>query len=155
MVELVDTPDLGSGAERCGGSTPSWRTISFLSLTSFFDFPEMTVEDFLQRLQQQGDTVSFADTMAVIDGAYEFTSVAFCNGNVRNEAGQNNGSCKILAFAKRHQLNEQQTLNCFGDYYRVDVLENPDGDDHRNIREFMARGWNGVVFDADPLKEKS
>lgn len=28
VVELVDTPDLGSGAERCGGSTPSWRTIS-------------------------------------------------------------------------------------------------------------------------------
>nr|CAL16099.1 hypothetical protein ABO_0651 [Alcanivorax borkumensis SK2] len=28
MVELVDTPDLGSGAERCEGSSPSWRTIT-------------------------------------------------------------------------------------------------------------------------------
>ena len=26
MVELVDTLDLGSSAERCGGSTPSIRT---------------------------------------------------------------------------------------------------------------------------------
>ncbi len=26
MVELVDTLDLGSSAERCGGSTPSTRT---------------------------------------------------------------------------------------------------------------------------------
>ena len=26
MVELVDTPDLGSGAERCGGSSPPSRT---------------------------------------------------------------------------------------------------------------------------------
>jgi len=25
-VELVDTPDLGSGAERCGGSSPPSRT---------------------------------------------------------------------------------------------------------------------------------
>ena len=27
MVELVDTPDLGSGAERCGGSSPPSRTM--------------------------------------------------------------------------------------------------------------------------------
>ena len=26
VVELVDTPDLGSGAERCAGSSPSFRT---------------------------------------------------------------------------------------------------------------------------------
>ena len=26
VVELVDTPDLGSGAARCGGSSPSART---------------------------------------------------------------------------------------------------------------------------------
>ena len=28
MVELVDTPDLGSGAERCGGSSPPSRTMN-------------------------------------------------------------------------------------------------------------------------------
>lgn len=27
VVELVDTPDLGSGAARCGGSSPLVRTI--------------------------------------------------------------------------------------------------------------------------------
>ena len=27
VVELVDTPDLGSGAARCGGSSPLIRTI--------------------------------------------------------------------------------------------------------------------------------
>ena len=26
MAELVDAPDLGSGAERCGGSSPPFRT---------------------------------------------------------------------------------------------------------------------------------
>ena len=29
VVELVDTPDLGSGAERRGGSSPSIRTMIF------------------------------------------------------------------------------------------------------------------------------
>ena len=29
VVELVDTPDLGSGAERRGGSSPSIRTMLF------------------------------------------------------------------------------------------------------------------------------
>tara|TARA_A100000171_G_scaffold41560_1_gene42433 strand:- start:210 stop:341 length:132 start_codon:yes stop_codon:yes gene_type:complete len=27
VVELVDTPDLGSGGASCGGSSPSTRTI--------------------------------------------------------------------------------------------------------------------------------
>ena len=30
VVELVDTPDLGSGAARCGGSSPLVRTIYYL-----------------------------------------------------------------------------------------------------------------------------
>ncbi len=115
----------------------------------------MTLNEFLQRLSAQGDTISFTDTMAVIDAAYDFTPAAFRNGNVHNEAGQNNGSCKILAFARRHQLDKDQTLNCFGDYYRKDVLENPDGDDHQNIRQFMANGWSAVAFDAEPLSEKA
>lgn len=29
MVKLVDTPDLGSGAEMCGGSSPSTRNFIF------------------------------------------------------------------------------------------------------------------------------
>ena len=42
MAELVDAPDLGSGAERCGGSSPPFRTmgpqaincVSFVFLTA-------------------------------------------------------------------------------------------------------------------------
>ena len=33
MVELVDTPDLGSGAERCGGSSPPSRPMATLGIT--------------------------------------------------------------------------------------------------------------------------
>ena len=28
VAELADAPDLGSGTERCGGSSPPFRTIS-------------------------------------------------------------------------------------------------------------------------------
>ena len=39
VVKLVDTPDLGSGAARLGGSSPSTRTFFFeLLLTTRFDF---------------------------------------------------------------------------------------------------------------------
>ena len=36
MVKLVDTPDLGSGAARCVGSSPIIRTEKLLNLRSFF-----------------------------------------------------------------------------------------------------------------------
>ena len=32
------------------------------------------------------------------------------------------------------------------DYYRKDVLEDPDGDSHANIRAFMKGGWESVKF---------
>ena len=35
MVELADTPDLGSGAFRCGGSNPSIRTKNGLTAVFF------------------------------------------------------------------------------------------------------------------------
>jgi hypothetical protein len=43
MVELVDIPDLGSGAERHGGSSPSTRTYfqsppNRIGFEGFFDF---------------------------------------------------------------------------------------------------------------------
>jgi len=71
-----------------------------------------------------------------------------------NEAGQNSGSCKIFAFAQRHGLSQQQALACFGTYYRDDVLQNPNGTDHQNIRNFMDTGWPGIAFDGEPLHAK-
>ncbi|WP_188863865.1 HopJ type III effector protein, partial [Aliivibrio fischeri] len=46
------------------------------------------------------------------------------------------------------------TLACFGQYYRHDVLENPQGDDHQNIRNFMVTGWAGVQFKTQALQAK-
>jgi hypothetical protein len=111
----------------------------------------MNLEEFLTKINEEPERVSFSDTLDTIEGNYSFKPTAFKNGDTFNEAGQNNGSCKIFAFAKKHQLTAQQTLYCFGTYYRNDVLNNPDGDDHQNIRNFMKYGWEGVEFEDEAL----
>ncbi len=46
-------------------------------------------------------------------------------------AGQNNGSCKIFAFGLAQDLSPEQTLACFGQFYRNDVLGFPENTDHQ------------------------
>ena len=114
----------------------------------------MDLNTFLQKLKNTPDSIAFSDTMAVIKASYDFTPAAFKNGELMNEQGQNSGSCKLFAFAQLQGLSPQQTLACFGAYYRDDVLKNPAGTDHQNIRNFMKTGWAGIQFDSNPLKPK-
>jgi hypothetical protein len=114
----------------------------------------MNKDVFLKKLNDAPDTIAFADTVALIDAHYDFTPASFANGDLRNETGQNSGSCKLFAFGLLNRLSEQQMLACFGAYYRDDVLKNPDGTDHQNIRNFMKTGWAGVKFDSMPLRAK-
>ncbi len=112
------------------------------------------MKEFLQRLKSTPESIAFSDTIATIDAHYEFTPTAFKNGDLQNEAGQNNGSCKIFHFARINALTEEETLHCFGAYYREDVLKHPEGSDHKNIRNFMKTGWSGVAFHGDALSPK-
>jgi len=114
----------------------------------------MKLDTFLNKLNTAPDTVTFDETMAVIDATYDFTPTPFINGSLNNEAGQNNGSCKLFSFAQLQKLSQQQTLQCFGDYYRKDVLENLEGADHQNIRNFISTGWKGIDFSGDALIPK-
>ncbi len=114
----------------------------------------MTLNDFLDQLQRNPETLDFSDTMAVIDELYDYQSTAFENGQCYNASGQNAGSCKLFAFAQLQGLDVQQTLFCFGHYYRDDVLGNPDGDDHQNIRNFIQHGWKGIDFHGQALTPK-
>ncbi len=114
----------------------------------------MNVNDFLNAVKAN-EFVSFSETISIISENYAYQPTAFKNGNVENAAGQNEGSCKIFAFAKLNHLTEMQTLSLFGDYYRVDVLENPNATDHQNIRQFIQHGWTGIVFENDALKQLS
>lgn len=115
----------------------------------------MQIQDFLQQLNSQPESIHFNDTMAVIDAHYHFTPTAFRNGEQYNEAGQNSGSCKLFAFAQLQQLSENQTLACFGDYYRIDVLQHPNNTDHQNIRNFISKGWSGIAFEGQALSSKT
>lgn len=114
----------------------------------------MRIEDFLSKLRSNPESIAFTDTIEVIDSNYNFTPVRFTNGTAVNEAGTNSGSCKLFSFAKLQRLSKEETLACFGDYYRVDVLQHPDAINHANIRNFMATGWEGIRFDAEALQPK-
>jgi hypothetical protein len=113
---------------------------------------------FIKSLQTAPSSISFSEVIELINSQYNFSATRFTNGLgdnvVVNEAGTNEGSCRIFAFAKLHGLTEEQTLHCFGDYYRKDVLENPANTDHTNIRTFMRDGWSGIVFDTPALVAK-
>ncbi|MGB1540905.1 MAG: HopJ type III effector protein [Cycloclasticus sp.] len=108
----------------------------------------------IEQLRQAMATLQFNETMEIIEALYDFTPTGFTNGDMRNEAGDNNGSCQLFAFAKIHNFTEAQTLALFGEHYR-NVLATPDGDDHQNIRNFMKTGWAGITFDGMALVEKT
>lgn len=114
----------------------------------------MKISDFIAELKLNPGGNTFSRTMETIDAHYNFTPTAFKNGVLKNKAGENNGSCKIFAFAGLHELNKDQTLACFGQYYYVDVLEDPDGEGHQNIRNFMKTGWQGIHFEGVALQPK-
>lgn len=114
----------------------------------------MELKNFFQQLKASPDSVTFDTTITLIDALYQFTPTAFRNGSLSNEAGKNNGSCKIFSFAKLHNLSQQETLHCFGAYYRDDVLKHPDGMDHQNIRNFIKTGWAGIGFEGAALSSR-
>jgi hypothetical protein len=118
----------------------------------------MSLASFFEKINNNV-AVSFDETITVITENYHYQATEFSNGlnehTLINKAGTNEGSCKIFAFAKIHNLNQQQTLNLFGDYYRLDVLNAPLGTAHQNIRNFMKYGWEGICFKGEALKKLS
>ena len=118
----------------------------------------MTLYSFLEKINNN-IPVSFDETIAVITENYHYQATEFSNGLnadiLINKAGTNEGSCKIFAFAQIHHLDQQQTLNLFGDYYRLDVLNDPQGTGHQNIRNFMKYGWEGICYKGEALKALS
>lgn len=114
----------------------------------------MKVETFKKTLKIAPKIIQFQDTMAVIESNFEFSPTAFKNGELTNNNDQNMGSCKLLAFAKMQLLTKEETLACFGQFYFEDVLNNPNGEEHQNIRNFIKTGFEGLSFEGEPLKEK-
>ena len=119
----------------------------------------MSVSQFIKLIKDRPQEVSFDQAMQLINDEYDYTPCKFYNGInegiITNEAGSNEGSCKIFAFGLANNLSKEETLTCFGDFYRNDVLKHPEANDHANIRTFMIHGWNGIKFDNNALKRKS
>jgi hypothetical protein len=117
----------------------------------------MTLSTFLDKINHN-QPISFDESMSVIAEHYDYQPTEFSNGlnedKLVSAAGVNQGSCKIFAFGLLQHLSPEQTLNLFGDYYHSDVLKNPDGTDHQNIRNFMKYGWEGVSFQNQVLSKK-
>ena len=118
----------------------------------------MTIEQLINLIQSEPENLQFEQVMDTIAEHYDYTPARFSNGigdeQVINEAGTNEGSCKVFAFAQMNLLNAEETLACFGQYYR-DVLNTPQGSDHANIRSFMRHGWEGISFGSQALISKA
>ena len=140
---------------------PGWRRLEIEAPALYNSRPRwiycravMTLEIFLAKLHKEPLAIEFGEAMTIIDSYYDYTPTGFLNGELYNEAGKNEGSCKLFAFAQLNDLTEAQTLACFGAYYREDVLQHPEGDNHANIRNFIHAGWAGVRFDNLALTAK-
>jgi len=92
----------------------------------------------------------FNEVVEFIEANYYYQPTAFKNGDVYNEATQNQGSAKVFAFAKINNLSVEDTLCLFAEHYQS-VLANPNAADHQNIRQFIVNGWPGVVFEGHAL----
>jgi len=114
----------------------------------------MSLNELLTKAREKSEAIEFEDVMSVISDHYNYTPTRFVNGDVINESGTNEGSCKIFYFAQLNALSEMETLELFGKYYREDVLENPAGNDHANIRNFILDGWLGIKFESEALTKK-
>lgn len=101
--------------------------------------------------RSKDNSLSFKEVIEFIETYYEHQPTAFRNGQVYNEATQNQGSAKVFSFAQLNKLDKTDTLHLFAEHYQA-VLKNPNGTDHQNIRQFMSHGWAGVVFEGEALR---
>ena len=99
------------------------------------------------------NSLSFKEVIEFIETYYQHQPTAFKNGELHNEATQNQGSAKVFTFAQLNELDKEDTLYLFAEHYQS-VLNSPDGADHQNIRQFMIHGWPGIVFEGQALLAK-
>lgn len=103
-------------------------------------------ELFNANLEMSGDDIKFEEVIQLIDEHYESQLLEFKNGEILNKPGENEGSAKVLSYAALSDLDKETTLKLWGQYYR-EVLQDPDGESHANIRNFIKYGWDGVPFE--------
>jgi hypothetical protein len=103
-------------------------------------------EVFNANVEMDADNLKFEDVIDMIDKHYEYGLIEFKNGDIVNKQGENEGSAKVLSYAALSNMDKDTTLKLWGQYYR-EVLKDPNGSSHANIRNFMKYGWDGVPFE--------
>jgi hypothetical protein len=103
-------------------------------------------EVFNANVEMDADALTFEEVMEIIDTHYESQLLEFKNGDIVNQQGENEGSAKLLSYAALSNMDKETTLKLWGQYYR-EVLNDPNGTSHANIRNFMKYGWDGVPFE--------
>lgn len=111
----------------------------------------MSLNNLLHQLSAK--QIFFQDVLSFIAAEYSYSPSSFQNGNQHNAASENQGSARVLYFAKINNLNKESTLTLFAEHYEA-VLANPEGQDHQNIRQFMEHGWDAVTFDNEVLTKQ-
>lgn len=107
----------------------------------------------IQLLELLKKDIQFNDVLEVIANGYTYSASAFKNGDQYNAENENQGSARVLYAAYLNQLTEEETLRLFGEHFQS-VLNNPEGSDHQNIRQFLKHGWSGVSFEREVLTSK-
>lgn len=103
-------------------------------------------EMFNNNIDMDSSNLMLEDVLETINSHYETQLLEYRVGNIVNKQGENEATGLILSYAALSNMNQETTLKLWGQYYR-DVLKNPTGTDHANIREFMKTGWKGVPFE--------
>jgi len=111
----------------------------------------MKTEELL--IKSKGRELQFQEVLAHIADRYNYSPAAFQNGTLKNSKEENQGSAKVFYFAKLNNLSPEETLGLFAEHYQ-NVLDNPAGEGHQNIRQFMSNGWDGILFEQEVLVKK-
>lgn len=114
----------------------------------------MNTEQYLKKIQST-EYVNFKEFIALIEKEYNFTNIAFKNGNLYNKDDENQGSAKVFCFALMYSLSKEQTLRCFGEHYKSVLNSKPEDKSHLNIRNFIKLGFKGLKIDKKALSKKT
>lgn len=89
-------------------------------------------------------------TIDSIKSMWDFIPQGFIVGNQTNEPGLNEASLLILAYADMYDLPLEKILIMFGEAYD-EVVADPDGDNHLNVRSLMANGMTAFFPSHDEV----
>ncbi|MBT3727100.1 hypothetical protein HOG21_05480 [bacterium] len=100
-------------------------------------------------LLEAKEAETFDDFIAFVDKYFMLISTGFNNNGLKNNKFKNEGSLKVLAFAKYCKMTDvTEIAGLFKGYYK-DVLKDPKGDNHQNIRHLINGSIYEVSFDVN------